>query len=1310
VVVLVVTSVAAVGGVSPASAQVPPSCEGVPLGCDLETEHLRFNMDEAGFEIMGVITDCTFCSPAGPGGEFSISGTARIEFGPYLDDVDCPRGDAYAEIALSGHVIRPHYDSDRVDYYYPNDDLANYEALPVVTPLKTDCVDSSWLHYEIYGIDITNDAGATTQYAASFLILPDSVRSTSGNLVALQPHRLTQGLTLQYTETSVLPDFRYWPEGMYFRLGTGDIHYTEDEVTFDPPTSPVPAYEAAPPDVSNLSAFNPDILKKCEDPSPSNPCTTADPSGPGPLVSNSAWLDHASWVPSNPRFDRDGFDLDLQLPPGERVVYRPLFPQGTTVRLDGPAVVEMRDGRFVEGGSFSGGGAAWLNVRGGEACDDPPRSYDFNLNAAPLEPRLTPDGGILAGVEDLNSNGGNLWTIDWTYNRVATLGCGTLYIPPIVNAVVNRLGPDPGPQAEWLWPADIPGTLESSKGRGLYAGFNYNRNRVCSNDTLRRCGDDTDCVDDGTCIVDHWSPLCPAQGPSPVWYSHINSEPTDPFMVFQIDPADPEQEMVFFSRASGVTGVFDAGPINQVIGETDPLTFDMNLESYGLAFRRSHSQWLDSVVHGGLILHWPSGTTVPFNDMGVCDCGATNSANSDAPSENWMRYWDARFYPYSMTFQADPSTPCSDVDASACEAATTNPAQVCIEARTPIPHLRVKHDGGIENFEPDPVCEIDFTPNGNPDTIDPLSTPWFEFEWRGEQYGLTPYVLETEHFQLSNWDHSTECQVLGCGGDPTRPFGFYDAVGNLDLPYFGLSPSGIRVQRYTPDYRRYEADLHKKGDTQTSYIEVGREMAADTLGLTYRLDYFRPSETAMDDGPNDEQGRGLMLGYAWHIDQATPTPGLDLGTIPVAAGLVIDPNDFQDGIIQSDIGPAGVLRLWGATTGEGRDKLDDPTSGILPGGYGTYDTSYDLALGDVMFDTQRPAHDLPWPGELALSMQRTPALFNLGQHPDNHAQYNAASPGMNARNITGLLLFDGALNAERAYLEADMDTGGNFFEFKRSTLTVDRHIKTNSPDQPISELGRNNPNPDNMKLPGNMDVPFPNVPGLQWDFEYDVDTSVSPPLFNFESLTGSLDLTQGALGAMGFDEAGLTLKYYADGDWYFDAGLKLNFNGYGAHGAILAGNTKNLDPLWAIDPTVADFLGNIPSFQGAYAKVGVQGRIFNYGCLLRVSAGFEVGGWYITDSYGGKLRGWVSGKGACIVSVRGDLTLIAAKLGDKFKMQGSMWVGGGVGFCDEEDWDCPADVLDDDWCLSCVVSGSITGITPPKFKLSMEGPDFECSL
>ena len=230
-------------------------------------------------------------------------------------------------------------------------------------------------------------------------------------------------------------------------------------------------------------------------------------------------------------------------------------------------------------------------------------------------------------------------------------------------------------------------------------------------------------------------------------------------------------------------------------------------------------------------------------------------------------------------------------------------------------------------------------------------------------------------------------------------------------------------------------------------------------------------------------------------------------------------------------------------------------------------------------------------------------------------------------------------------------------------------------------------------------------------YEYVPPTSPAGVCFVFfNPLTGSLDLTQGGLSNVGFDRAGMTLKFWSDGDWYFDAGLGLSFNGWSAYGDILLGNTKDLTPLQALDPVVADFLGGIPSFQGGYVRVGASGRIFDLGCLFNIGVGFEVGGWYINDGFGIKFRGFLTGEAVCLLSIRGDITILGGEVGDKFKMQGTMWVAGGIGFCDADSWDTPADVLDDDFCLSCVLSGSVTGVSPPKLKLSMDGPDVECSL
>jgi hypothetical protein len=223
--------------------------------------------------------------------------------------------------------------------------------------------------------------------------------------------------------------------------------------------------------------------------------------------------------------------------------------------------------------------------------------------------------------------------------------------------------------------------------------------------------------------------------------------------------------------------------------------------------------------------------------------------------------------------------------------------------------------------------------------------------------------------------------------------------------------------------------------------------------------------------------------------------------------------------------------------------------------------------------------------------------------------------------------------------------------------------------------------------------------GVQWDFDYDVTPGV-PPQFEFKSLTGTVDLTAGGMSGIGIEEMGATLGFYADGDWYFSAGLLANFDGNLVDAHALFGNTKDMTPVKNIDSNVAEFLGGIPRFDGAYIRAGAAMNIWDTGCLLTINAGGEIGGWYIDDgtghSYGGKVREYLDGKAGCVVSIRGDMTLVGGIVNDQFKLQGSFWVAGGAGFCDEDEWYNPQAVLDDDFCVACVAGLTGTGHYPPK--------------
>lgn len=154
---------------------------------------------------------------------------------------------------------------------------------------------------------------------------------------------------------------------------------------------------------------------------------------------------------------------------------------------------------------------------------------------------------------------------------------------------------------------------------------------------------------------------------------------------------------------------------------------------------------------------------------------------------------------------------------------------------------------------------------------------------------------------------------------------------------------------------------------------------------------------------------------------------------------------------------------------------------------------------------------------------------------------------------------------------------------------------------------------------------------------------------------------------------------------YFWASTAVKFEGYTLKGGIFLGISCDLEPLKIIDPKVASLL-TITEMRGIFLSVGGSFPILNFGCMLRVGVSAEVAFWYFVDgpTYGGKLVAGAYGRAGCVVSVKGQLTLIGGRDSSGMIFNGNAWVGGGIGFCDPEDWHSPADVLDDDWCASCV--------------------------
>ncbi len=179
---------------------------------------------------------------------------------------------------------------------------------------------------------------------------------------------------------------------------------------------------------------------------------------------------------------------------------------------------------------------------------------------------------------------------------------------------------------------------------------------------------------------------------------------------------------------------------------------------------------------------------------------------------------------------------------------------------------------------------------------------------------------------------------------------------------------------------------------------------------------------------------------------------------------------------------------------------------------------------------------------------------------------------------------------------------------------------------------------------------------------------------------------------------------------YLGAKARANFQGTVVQVAFLAGKMCSLEVLNTLDPMASKFI-KIPeggTFTGAYVRGSASFPFINLGCLLTVGANADVGVWVFADeqdnwSVGGLVGGGIYGKAICLVSAKGKVTLLGQYANDQFTFLGEGWVAGGIGFCEPEEWNTPADVANDGWCGTAMASiqaryeGGSFNISDPSF-------------
>ncbi len=208
-------------------------------------------------------------------------------------------------------------------------------------------------------------------------------------------------------------------------------------------------------------------------------------------------------------------------------------------------------------------------------------------------------------------------------------------------------------------------------------------------------------------------------------------------------------------------------------------------------------------------------------------------------------------------------------------------------------------------------------------------------------------------------------------------------------------------------------------------------------------------------------------------------------------------------------------------------------------------------------------------------------------------------------------------------------------------------------------------------------------------------------VFGYVYTSGELDFE-----AVVLSDIGLELGVGAI-ELYLGAKATGRFESYIISAAFYFGRSCDYAVLKRLDPEVAEFLGDRDGLTGVYIRGSASVPIYNFGCVFKVGVGCDIGAWYFADppaTYGGLFGGSAYGQVACIVSLKGEVRLIGAKIGEEYSFEGSGWGAGGIGFCEPEDWDSISESRSDSWCLTGDASFKATY----KGSWSIEGPSVDC--
>lgn len=743
-------------------------------------------------------------------------------------------------------------------------------------------------------------------------------------------------------------------------------------------------------------------------------------------------------------------------------------------------------------------------------------------------------------------------------------------------------------------------------------------------------------------------------------------------------PENEASKLDLFLRRSGVTGRVDF--------VLDP-ALRTSVSGYQTDLSRFAYSWLSNLeaasgIAGSFVLPYPADIELEFDSLNL-DSGGCITQGDVLPEQKTLAYWHLGIIPRAVDLRIAEASPGPQP--------IPRTQRLWLIGDYRIPNLR-QAEGPADDLV---QMEASFAPNGT----------FVDSEIFAEQtvYEVDGFYTVVRDLRLSDysqreepgWDASITTEA-----PPATIDGFIELTAGVYLPYFGEATD--------PD----SAKIYLLGDRP--YVGFDQRPAVERT-LSEQLKIILGYDLAYAQATGSTPSR-------WIGTSTLPQRSLDVevlgNTIPIVQfpyTLVAEPDAMR--LLFGFPAPAGALLAaeeafasWGGRGAADRARLQAFRPTLLMGD-GVFDADIDFALeliernkddykqlidelDAVIGDDGVPRDWLAETGVSGLRVQ-VPLLPGILESSPLQLEWPRGDATILPVQDNQGRVIDGTLDLLKiaAYVKIYQDLY-NDDEEQAALLRAAMEMELD-PQGSIylaAKGAESNLIDGEMSMDAEMRLLF--SPSLGYGAEGGLtfyDYSVPAGTIDRVGAVAGFTLIPGPPAGVGLLYVGATL----DADVALPALGRVNFGGSMLFGRV--------DPT---SPVLQAEYGELFEDMGSPSSGIIQGGYFlayannipiyslGAGCVgVQISGGGEMAFWAFNragtsdNAWGVRLGVNAMGKAFCVAVAKADVKLqLDNDFGeDNLDLTGTAWAGAGCGFCEPEDWRRPADVLDDNWCVSCVI-------------------------